>query len=403
MNASPEQCVVLIGGLGSRLGAITAETPKPLLDVGGRPFLDYLLWNLKRLGFRRVLLLAGHRAERVADYVGNVTHDPNFLIEYVVESEPRGTAGALAFAADRLDARFALMNGDTLFDFNLLDLAVSVAAAPDALVHMALRRADDASRFGVVDVEDGRVTGFRDRGDASGGLINGGVYFISRDILGRLPESGSLEQEVLPILAGEGLVYGREQSGFFIDIGIPSSLAEAQISVPASQRRPAIFLDRDGVLNEDLGYVGEIERFRWVDGAAKTIKAFNDNGWFVFVVTNQAGIARGLYGLEDLSRLHDYMQKELRSLGAHVDDFRFCPHHIDGIVSEFATQCECRKPKPGMLLDLMAQWPVQIEQSWIIGDKLSDIVAGKAAGLPNGLLFNGGDLFKALETLLEPK
>lgn len=401
MAAPPQQCVVLIGGLGTRLGALTTEMPKPLLEVGGRPFLDYLLSNLRRLGFRRVLLLAGHRAEKVAQYVAELTPDPDFRIDYIIEPEPRGTAGALAFAASQLEPTFCLMNGDTLFDFNLLDLAVSVAAAPEALVHMALRRAPDASRFGVVEVEEGRVTGFRERGDASGGLINGGVYFMSRHILDRLPEKGSLEREVLPALADEDLVCGREQSGFFIDIGIPSSLTEAQTSVPESQRRPAIFFDRDGVLNEDLGYVGEIERFHWMAGAVKAIKAFNDKGWFVFVVTNQAGVSRGLYGLNDVTLLHGFMQEELRSSGAHIDDFRFCPHHTDGVVSEFAKACNWRKPNPGMLIDLMDHWPVRIEKSWIIGDKSSDIDAGKAAGLNNCLLFQGGNLYEALEELLE--
>jgi D-glycero-D-manno-heptose 1,7-bisphosphate phosphatase len=155
--------------------------------------------------------------------------------------------------------------------------------------------------------------------------------------------------------------------------------------------RPAAFLDRDGVLNFDDGYIGTRDRIRWTPGVVSAIRALNEAGYLVFVITNQSGVARGMFREQDVRALHDWMRDELQRDGARIDDFRFCPHHADGSVADYAVDCECRKPKPGMLRDLMKAWPVQVQGSFVIGDKPSDVEAAKAAGLP-GFLFAGGDL-----------
>jgi D-glycero-D-manno-heptose 1,7-bisphosphate phosphatase len=155
--------------------------------------------------------------------------------------------------------------------------------------------------------------------------------------------------------------------------------------------RPAAFLDRDGVLNFDDGYIGTRERIRWMPSVATAIRTLNEAGYFVFVISNQSGVARGMFGEQDVRDLHDWMRNELQRDGARIDDFRFCPHHAEGSVADYAVDCDCRKPKPGMLRDLMTAWPVRAQGSFVIGDKPSDIEAAKAAGLP-GFLFAGGDL-----------
>ena len=155
--------------------------------------------------------------------------------------------------------------------------------------------------------------------------------------------------------------------------------------------RPAAFLDRDGVLNFDDGYIGTRDRIRWMPGAATAIRTLNEAGYFVFVITNQSGVARGLFSENDVNNLHDWMRSELQRDGARIDDVRFCPHHAGGSVADYAVDCSCRKPKPGMLRDLMAAWPVRMQGSFVIGDKPSDIEAAAAVGLP-GFLFAGGDL-----------
>lgn len=155
--------------------------------------------------------------------------------------------------------------------------------------------------------------------------------------------------------------------------------------------RPALFLDRDGVINLDKNYVSQITDFEWVEGAAEAISAFNARDWFVFVVTNQSGIARGYYTEEDMQTLHDWMTSELKAQGAHVDQIYYCPFHQEGEIARYRKDSFDRKPKPGMLLQAMADYPVKREASFLIGDKDTDIQAAHAAGV-GGFLFKGGNL-----------
>ena len=159
----------------------------------------------------------------------------------------------------------------------------------------------------------------------------------------------------------------------------------------AEPRKPAVFLDRDGVINHDDGYVGTPERILWMPNAAEAIRRLNQAGYFVFFFTNQSGVARGFFTEDDLNALHDWMRAELATRGARIDDIRYCPHHPDGSVEGYLEDHHWRKPSPGMIGDLMAHWPVRREGSFVIGDRSSDLEAAKAAGLP-GFLFEGGDL-----------
>lgn len=396
----PRQCAILVGGLGTRLGERTRQIPKPLLDVGGRPFLDYLIADLVRFGFSDIRLLAGHRAEVVKDYAQAAASRFGVVISCIVETAPAGTAGALVGAADELDPWFLLINGDSYFDFNVLDLVRDMPGDGARLARVALRRVADAGRYGIVETEGERITAFAERpGTAGSGVINAGIYWMSREVLGCIPALPcSLERDVLPGLAREGRLDGRCYDGAFIDIGVPDDFARAQTALPQWRRRPAVFFDRDGVINIDHGYVHRPDHFEWVDNAPAAVKWLNDRGYYVFIVTNQAGVARGYYDEAAINALHRWMGEELRRHGAHIDDIRYCPYLPEGSVPAYARFSDWRKPGPGMLLDLMKLWPVDPAGSFLVGDKTSDLEAAAAAGLP-GHLFTGGDLLARIREI----
>ncbi|MCP1538096.1 D-glycero-D-manno-heptose 1,7-bisphosphate phosphatase [Methylorubrum extorquens] len=321
-------------------------------------------------------------------------------IEIAVEGEPCGTGGALWQARDRLDDRFFLLNGDSWFDVNLLDLA-ALAQASGSVAALALRPLNETGRYGTVALESERVVRFMEPTSlAEPGLVNGGVYVIRKEILDALTPNCSLERDALMPLAAAGHLAGRPYDSFFLDIGVPEDFAKAQSTVPAAQTRGAVFLDRDGVLNEDLGYVGEVERFVWLPGAKKAIRRLNDLGFFVFLVTNQAGVARGFYGEADVAILHAHVQDELAAEGAHLDDIRYCPFHPDGTVARYARASDQRKPAPGMILDLLEHWPVGRHRSIMIGDQEHDATAGQNAGIMGYRLESGESLEMALAHLL---
>lgn len=387
-----KQALFLVGGRGTRLGSIASTTPKPLLEIApGVRFVDVLVDEAARHGFTDIILLAGHLGEQVeALYHGRRVRDATITVAR--EHTSAGTGGALALVRDRLDPWFLMANGDSLFDINLRQLTVGPLTG--FVGRLALREVADASRFGLVTMAGDHIVAFNEKsaGTAVPGLINAGLYLLSRDVLDHIQVPCSIETQVFPKLAKAGLLHGKRFEGYFQDIGLPQTLGEAGRDIPRLLVRPAAFLDRDGVLNVDNGYTHRPQDLSWVHGARDAVLKLNSAGYYVFVTTNQAGVARGYYDEAQVQAFHAHMQDELAEIGAHVDAFYYCPFHADASVEAYrAVDHPDRKPNPGMILRAMREWTVDEAHSFLIGDKASDVEAARRAGLP-GFRFAGGDL-----------
>jgi D-glycero-D-manno-heptose 1,7-bisphosphate phosphatase len=346
------QCAVLLGGPG-------ADMPTPMLPCGDRPFLAWLLRECVRFGVEEFLLLTG-------DLPGQV----EAAVESILPTLPRRPRVAICRLPDlrkQLDERFLLLNGDTLFDFNLANLLADAALdGPGVIGRMALRVLND-------------------------GTTTAGIHVFRRSLLDHVELGSLLERDVLPKLAKAGMLRGTVGEGYFRDIGVPDDFAAAQTEVPRLLHRRALFLDRDGVINRDHHYVGTRDKFEWMPGALAAIRRATQAGWHVFVVTNQSGVARGFYTEADLAALHAWMVDEIRRERGTIDDIRYCPYHPDGAVAAYRRHSDWRKPAPGMLLDLIRVWELDPARCVLIGDQKSDLAAAAAAGVA-GHLFTGEDL-----------
>jgi D-glycero-D-manno-heptose 1,7-bisphosphate phosphatase len=359
-----------------------------LLEIApGVSFLDIVIEQIARQGFTDVILLARYLGHLVRERY-EARKFGAAQVRVLVEPEPRGTGGAVAYARDVIAPRFLLLNGDSFFDINIRALA---AEAPDAI---ALRRVSDSSRYGTVELEGNRIVRFREKAsDVTGAaLINAGIYVLDARVLERIRILPcSIERDVFPALAQEGRLAGYVREGFFLDIGLQETLERGRRELLTLSRRPAAFLDRDGVLNVDRHYVHRPDQVEWIPGAIACVRRLNDLGYRVVVVTNQAGVAHGYYGEDSVHALHTWMNDQLAAHGAFVDAFYHSPYHPEARVEKFRRTHVDRKPGPGMILRALSDLNIDKNRSFLIGDKESDIAAAHSAGIP-GFLFTGGNL-----------
>lgn len=391
------QACILVGGKGTRLGELAGTIPKPLMPLDEQiAFLDVLLDQVARQGFSDIVLLAGHLGHEVrARYDDRTIGTAHTRV--IVEPEPLGTAGALVGAQNVVDPQFVMINGDTFFDINLRALA-SEAESSDAEALLALHRCEDAARYGSVVLDGDRVVRFLEkRVTGRPGLINGGVYVLRSSVIERVRDLPcSIEADIFPMLAQDGVLHGRLCEGYFIDIGLPETLEQARRELPARIYRPAAFLDRDGVINVDTGYVHRPEQVDWIPGAQEGIRRLNDLGYRVIVVSNQAGVAHGYYDEAAIHALHAWMQDELAAAGAFIDAFYYCPYHPEARIERFRQMHGDRKPEPGMILRAFSDLRIDRERSFLVGDKQSDLDAARRAGV-RGYLFTNGSFSEFLD------
>lgn len=395
------EAIVLAGGFGTRLRPCIDNLPKPLAPIGGKPFLHYLLDYLYANGVHRAIISTGYLADYIEEQIGRKYR--GMVVDYCREEMPLGTGGAIKKALGMCSGEYAVaVNGDSFFDVDLFGMQRFHEKSGCPLT-IAAREVPWAENSGFLTVENGRLSGFREKGVKSAGLINGGIYFINKNLLDGIEEEKfSFEKSVLE--GGYCPVAVTESSGYFIDIGIPENYrkAEKEKEFLVSKRiRKAVFLDRDGTVNYDPGHLYRAEDFRFLPDADKAIAKLKKLGYLVIIITNQAGIAKNLYGKKDVDILHKHINALLsESHSVIADGYYYCPHHPDAVLDEYKTECSCRKPQPGLILKAVSDFSqigieIDIKNSLTVGNRRSDLLAGINAGTEKNILIGSDEPYAA--------
>ena len=400
--------VIMAGGRGTRISELFPDIPKPMIPVCGIPVLEREISSLKEQGFTDIILTVGYKAESIMQHFGD-GRKYGVQIEYFVEKEPLGNAGALFRIKDKLTEDFLLLNADAMFnvDFNRF---VKFHKAHNGLVTLFTHPNNHPYDSGLIVAnkekkveqwltkEDKRPKYYQNR-------VNAGLHVINPEALDLkvTTDKVDLDRQVLKPLCSSGKIYCYDSPEYVKDMGTPeryetvckdfeNGTVEAR---NLKNKQKAIFLDRDGTINKYVGFLRNIEQFELLSGVSEAIRKINQSGYLAVVVTNQPVIARGEVTYTELQEIHNKMETILGKDGAYLDGIYFCPHHPDkgfkGEVKELKINCNCRKPHPGLLLQAASDFNINLEQSWMIGDGKNDIQAGKNAGCKTVLI--GDDEF----------
>ncbi len=405
------KAVIMAGGKGTRISSVASDIPKPMIRIEGMPVLEHELNCLRDQGFDDIIITVSHLGHIIMDYFGDgskvspVTGKSfGVHIEYFVEEQPLGNAGALFHLKDKLTEDFLLLNADSVFDidFNrMVNYHKEKGGLVTLFTHPNSHPYDSgliiADENGAVEQwlakEDDRPKYYRNR-------VNAGLHVLSPKVLDveiATPKI-DLDRQLLKPLAGAGKMFCYDSPEYVKDMGTPDRYEAVcrdfrNGTVQAknlTQKQKAIFLDRDGTINKYVGFLRNIDEFELLDGVADAIRKINESGYLAIIVTNQPVIARGEVTWEGLREIHNKMETLLGLEGAYIDAIYFCPHHphsgYEGEIRELKIDCDCRKPKPGMLIQAANDFNIDLSQSWMIGDGQNDIKAGIAAGCKTGLL-----------------
>lgn len=369
------QAIILAGGFGTRLKSVVSDVPKPMAPIADRPFLAYLLDELASQGFRKVILAVGYKKERIEEYFQHQYQ--GMEIVYSVETEPLGTGGCVSKAMSYADDDFVfVLNGDTMFRIDFAEMA--------KLHHIAIacKKMKSFDRYGEVKIDRGIVRSFSEKKYVEEGYINGGIYYLPKRIFSKyvLPEKFSLEKDFLEKYISKLQISAYLSEDYFIDIGIPEDYERAQSEL---LKKKALFLDRDGIINEDYGHVHTVEQFRFTDFIWDLCRTYLLRNYEIIVITNQAGIGKGLYSLQDFLKVNRYMLQQFSDRGIPIADVYYCPH-------DPSEHCHCRKPEPGLFLKAISEHNLLPEDCVVIGDKMTDLQAAHRAGI-HKLYFKQGN------------
>lgn len=388
--------IIMAGGKGTRIAGVRSDIPKPMIPVAGRPVLEHQIDVLRTQGYTEIIIVIGHLGTVVRDYFGDGSRF-GVHIEYVEECRPLGTAGSLFYMKDKLTEDFLLLNGDLIFDVDLTRFA-AYHKEQGGLATILTHPNDHPFDSGVIFTDaNHRVTRWLHREDERGwyhNRVNAGLHMLSPQLLEIFDceRKMDLDREVLRPLIEYCTLVAYDSPEYVKDMGTPERFYEVEKDIQSgkvsaknlSRKQKAVFLDRDGTINQYVGFLRNIEDMHLIDDAAEAIRQINQHGYLAVVTTNQPVLARGEVTWGELDEIHAKMETLLGRQGAYLDAIYLCPHHPDkgfeGEVSELKIVCDCRKPKPGLLLRAARELNIDLKQSWMIGDRNSDVMAGENAG-----------------------
>lgn len=403
------KAVIQAGGKGTRISEITGDViPKPMLEISGYPILYHQMMNLKKNGITDITVIIGHLGNVIKDYFGDGKQF-GLNISYVEEDpeKPLGTAGSLYFLKDKLKENFVFLLADVFIDIDFEKME-QYHIANNADVTLLTHPNGHPFDSDLVVEEGGVVKAFdyksNDRTTYNyKNLVNAGVMIFSPSVFKYLTElrKYNYEKDIIVPLINDGKVVSYKSSEYAKDMGTPERYRRVQEDYNSgicdaknlANKQKAIFLDRDGTINEYVGFLRKEEDFRLIPGVSEAIKKINNSGYLAIVVTNQPVIARGEVTEEELEEIHKKMETLLGLDGAYIDDIYYCPHHPDkgfeGEIPELKIECDCRKPKTGMLEKAAREHNIDLSSSIMIGDSTLDIKMAENAGMQSVLLKTG--------------
>ena len=407
--------VIMAGGRGTRISELFSDIPKPLIPIDGVPVLEREIISLRDQGFTEIILTVSHMAGKIEEYFGS-GEKLGVKIDYFVEKTPLGNAGALVKmrAGGRLDGDFLLLNADSIFDVDF-NRFVDYHRQKGGLITLFTHPNSHPYDSGLIIADkDGRVERWLTKEDVRPqwykNRVNAGLHVINAKVLDGIDAEQvgteidgktvkvDLDRQILKPLCGSGQMFCYDSPEYVKDMGTPERYEQVWKDFKSGvvtaknlkNKQKAIFLDRDGTINKYVGFLRNINDFELLPGVADAIRKINDSGYLAIVVTNQPVIARGEVTFDQLYEIHNKMETLLGQEWAYLDAIYFCPHHPDkgfkGEIPELKIDCDCRKPKPGMLLRAAEDFNIDLNESWVVGDSKNDILAGQNAGCKTVLI-----------------
>ncbi|MBR3196016.1 MAG: HAD-IIIA family hydrolase [Clostridia bacterium] len=400
------KAVIMAGGKGTRLQSVAADIPKPMFPILGKPILEYQIESLKKSGITEITLIVGHLKEQIISRFEDGTRD-GVSITYIQENEPLGTAGALYYLKGKMDEDFVLLYGDLILDVDFSRFMAFHKKHQSAITLFCHPNAHPYDSDVMVTDGENRIVGILNKKEKRDGayhnFVNAGAYCVSPSVMNDMQQPCRLdmEKDVVASQIRRAKAYAYRSTEYVKDMGTPDRLAAVTEDIRSGivsgrnlkQKQKAVFLDRDGTINRYVGYLTKKEQFSLLPNAAQAIARINASSYLAIVITNQPVVARGECSFEELEEIHMTMETQLGEQGAYLDDLFFCPHHPDsgyeGERPELKFDCDCRKPKTGLIDQAVEQYHIDLAESWFVGDSTMDIQTGKNAGTKTVLLKTG--------------